>query len=68
VQTRTEVAALPRRLGTTTVYVTHDQVEAMTIGDCVAVLKGGKLQQFASPSDLCDRPRPRLRHRLVLQQ
>jgi multiple sugar transport system ATP-binding protein len=56
VQTRTEVAALPRRLGTTTVYVTHDQVEAMTIGDCVAVLKGGKLQQFTSPLDLYDRP------------
>jgi multiple sugar transport system ATP-binding protein len=56
VQTRTEIAALQRRLGTTTVYVTHDQVEAMTMGDRVAVLKGGKLQQFASPSDLYDRP------------
>ena len=56
VQTRTQIAALQRRLGTTTVYVTHDQVEAMTMGDRVAVLKGGKLQQFASPSELYDRP------------
>jgi multiple sugar transport system ATP-binding protein len=56
VQTRTQIAALQRRLGTTTVYVTHDQVEAMTMGDRVAVLKFGKLQQFASPSELYDRP------------
>jgi multiple sugar transport system ATP-binding protein len=57
VQTRTQIAALQRRLGTTTVYVTHDQVEAMTMGDRVAVLKGGKLQQFASPSELYDKPK-----------
>jgi multiple sugar transport system ATP-binding protein len=56
VQTRTQIAALQRRLGTTTVYVTHDQVEAMTMGDRVAVLRGGKLQQFASPTDLYDKP------------
>jgi multiple sugar transport system ATP-binding protein len=56
VQTRTQIAALQRRLGTTTVYVTHDQVEAMTMGDRVAVLKNGQLQQFASPSELYDRP------------
>jgi multiple sugar transport system ATP-binding protein len=56
VQTRTQIAALQRRLGTTTVYVTHDQVEAMTMGDRVAVLKLGKLQQFASPSELYDKP------------
>ncbi|AFM19613.1 carbohydrate ABC transporter ATP-binding protein, CUT1 family [Mycolicibacterium chubuense NBB4] len=56
VQTRTQIAALQRRLGTTTVYVTHDQVEAMTMGDRVAVLKGGKLQQFASPNELYDHP------------
>jgi multiple sugar transport system ATP-binding protein len=56
VQTRTEIAALQRRLGTTTVYVTHDQVEAMTMGDRVAVLKDGKLQQFASPNELYDKP------------
>ena len=56
VQTRTQIAALHRRLGTTTVYVTHDQVEAMTMGDRVAVLRLGKLQQFASPNELYDRP------------
>ena len=56
VQTRTQIAALQRRLGTTTVYVTHDQVEAMTMGDRVAVLRDGKLQQFASPNELYDNP------------
>jgi multiple sugar transport system ATP-binding protein len=56
VQTRTQIAALQRRLGTTTVYVTHDQVEAMTMGDRVAVLKGGRLQQFATPTELYDKP------------
>ena len=56
VQTRTQIAALQRRLGTTTVYVTHDQVEAMTMGDRVAVLRFGKLQQFASPAELYDTP------------
>ncbi|EOM74849.1 sn-glycerol-3-phosphate ABC transporter ATP-binding protein UgpC [Rhodococcus rhodnii] len=57
VQTRTQIAALQRRLGTTTVYVTHDQIEAMTMGDRVAVLRGGELQQFAAPTELYDRPR-----------
>src|ERR1700759_1972543 len=56
VQTRTQIAALQRRLGTTTVYVTHDQVEAMTMGDRVAVLRFGKLQRFASPSELYNTP------------
>jgi len=56
VQTRTQIAQLQRRLGTTTVYVTHDQVEAMTMGDRVAVLKGGLLQQCASPKALYDTP------------
>ncbi len=56
VQTRTQIAALQRRLGVTTVYVTHDQVEAMTMGDRVAVLKDGLLQQCASPRDLFTRP------------
>ena len=56
VQTRTEIAALQRRLGTTTVYVTHDQVEAMTMGDRVAVLRNGQLQQFASPNELYEKP------------
>jgi multiple sugar transport system ATP-binding protein len=56
VQTRTQIAALQRRLGTTTVYVTHDQVEAMTMGDRVAVLKGGVLQQVGTPRQLYDAP------------
>ncbi len=56
VQTRTQIAALQRRLGTTTVYVTHDQVEAMTMGDRVAVLKDGLLQQVDTPRNLYDRP------------
>jgi multiple sugar transport system ATP-binding protein len=56
VQTRTQIAQLQRRLGTTTVYVTHDQVEAMTMGDRVAVLKDGVLQQCASPRELYTRP------------
>jgi len=56
VQTRAELAALQRRLGTTTVYVTHDQVEAMTMGDRVAVLKDGILQQVAPPRELYDSP------------
>ncbi len=56
VQTRTQIAALQRRLGVTTVYVTHDQVEAMTMGDRVAVLKDGVLQQCATPRDLFTRP------------
>ena len=56
VQTRTHIAQLQRRLGTTTVYVTHDQVEAMTMGDRVAVLKDGVLQQCAIPREMYDRP------------
>jgi len=56
VQTRTQIAALQRRLGTTTVYVTHDQVEAMTMGDRVAVLKDGLLQQVDAPRTLYDEP------------
>src|SRR5919107_186963 len=57
VSTRTQIASLQRRLGITTVYVTHDQVEAMTMGDRVAVLKDGVLQQVGSPRELYDRPR-----------
>lgn len=56
VQTRTQIASLTRRLGVTTVYVTHDQVEALTMGDRVAVLKDGTLQQVGAPRDLYDRP------------
>ncbi|GAA4046895.1 MULTISPECIES: ABC transporter ATP-binding protein [Arthrobacter] len=57
VQTRTQIASLTRRLGVTTVYVTHDQVEAMTMGDRVAVLKDGLLQQVDTPRNLYDRPK-----------
>jgi multiple sugar transport system ATP-binding protein len=53
---RTEIARLQRRLGTTTVYVTHDQVEAMTLGDRVAVLRRGRLQQVDAPRALYERP------------
>ncbi|RRD46736.1 ABC transporter ATP-binding protein [Tessaracoccus sp. OH4464_COT-324] len=56
VSTRTQIAALQQRLGVTTVYVTHDQVEAMTMGDRVAVMSAGLLQQVASPLELYDAP------------
>ncbi len=56
VQTRTQIAELQRRLRVTTVYVTHDQVEAMTMGERVAVMRAGHLQQFDSPTELYDRP------------
>ena len=56
VQTRTQIASLQRRLGVTTVYVTHDQVEAMTMGDRVAVMKDGVLQQVDSPRALYEKP------------
>ncbi|WP_158881191.1 ABC transporter ATP-binding protein [Amycolatopsis anabasis] len=56
VSTRTQIAALQRRLGVTTVYVTHDQVEAMTMGDRVAVLSDGLLQQCDTPRALYERP------------
>jgi multiple sugar transport system ATP-binding protein len=55
-QMRTEIARLQRRLGITTVYVTHDQTEAMTLGDRVAVLKRGILQQLATPRELYTNP------------
>jgi multiple sugar transport system ATP-binding protein len=56
VETRANIAALQRRLGTTTIYVTHDQVEAMTMGHRVAVLAGGVLQQCDTPRELYERP------------
>jgi multiple sugar transport system ATP-binding protein len=56
VQMRTEVSRIQDRLGTTTVYVTHDQTEAMTLGDRVAVMRAGVLQQVGSPKDLYDSP------------
>src|SRR3989442_1823027 len=56
VQTRAEILRLQRRLETTTIYVTHDQVEAMTMGDRIAVMNLGVLQQIGSPPDLYDNP------------
>jgi len=56
VQMRTEVMHIQRRLGVATLYVTHDQTEAMTMGDRVAVMRAGALQQLAPPQDLYDRP------------
>ena len=68
VQMRTEVARLQNDLGTTTVYVTHDQTEAMTLGDRVAVMRAGVLQQVGTPADLYNQPGQPLRrglHRLA---
>jgi multiple sugar transport system ATP-binding protein len=56
VQTRTSISRLQKRLGTTMVYVTHDQTEAMTLGDRLAVMRSGLLQQAGSPQELYDRP------------
>ena len=56
-QMRTEILRMQRRMGTTTVYVTHDQTEAMTLGDRVALLKKGELQQVATPRELYEQPR-----------
>ena len=57
VQTRTQIASLTRRLGVTTVYVTHDQTEALTMGDRIAVLKDGVLQQVGTPRELYAKPK-----------
>ncbi|MGD8309001.1 MAG: sn-glycerol-3-phosphate ABC transporter ATP-binding protein UgpC, partial [Chromatiales bacterium] len=57
VQMRTEIARLQRRLGTTTVYVTHDQTEAMTLGDRIAVLRRGEVLQIGTPRELYEHPR-----------
>ncbi len=56
VEMRAEISRIQRNLAVTTIYVTHDQVEAMTMGDRVAVMRGGHLQQVASPQELYDRP------------
>ncbi len=56
VQMRTEIARLQRQLGTTTVYVTHDQTEAMTLGDRIAVLRAGEMLQIGTPRELYERP------------
>src|SRR6185295_18743778 len=57
VQTRAEILKLQENLGTTTIYVTHDQVEAMTMGDRIAVMNLGVLQQVGSPENLYRNPR-----------
>ena len=56
VQMRTEIAKLHNRIGTTTIYVTHDQTEAMTMADRIVVLKDGEVQQVASPQEMYDHP------------
>src|ERR671937_1512918 len=56
VQTRAEILRLQQRLGTTTIYVTHDQVEAMTMGDRIAVMSNGLLQQVGTPETLYVNP------------
>ena len=68
VQMRTEVARIQQRVGTTTVYVTHDQTEAMTLGDRVAVMRAGKIQQVAHAEGALRGPREPVRggvHRLA---
>ncbi|TIS71874.1 MAG: sugar ABC transporter ATP-binding protein, partial [Mesorhizobium sp.] len=56
VQMRGEIKALHQRLGTTTIYVTHDQIEAMTMADKIVVLHDGLVEQIGAPLDLYDRP------------
>jgi multiple sugar transport system ATP-binding protein len=56
VQTRTALARLHERLGTTTIYVTHDQVEAVTLGDRIAVMRAGRIQQVGTPADVYEHP------------
>src|ERR1700716_3801065 len=56
VQMRTEISRIQQRLGTTTIYVTHDQTEALTLGDRIAVMRSGVLQQVGPPGDLYERP------------
>jgi multiple sugar transport system ATP-binding protein len=57
VQTRAEITSLQRRLGVTTIYVTHDQIEALTMGDRIAVMNAGILQQLDTPQNLYDKPK-----------
>ena len=56
VNIRTDIAALQKKTGTTTLYVTHDQVEAMTLGQRVAIMNEGRLQQLGTPLDVYERP------------
>ncbi|MFX3816611.1 sugar ABC transporter ATP-binding protein, partial [Streptococcus suis] len=57
VQMRVEIAKLQQRLGNTTIYVTHDQVEAMTMADKIVVLRDGRIEQVGAPLDLYNHPR-----------
>jgi multiple sugar transport system ATP-binding protein len=57
VQMRTEIKELHRRLGATSIYVTHDQIEAMTLADRIAIMNNGRIEQIGAPLDLYDRPR-----------
>jgi len=57
VEMRSEIKELHQRVGTTIVYVTHDQIEAMTLGDVIAVMKDGEIQQFGSPQEIYDNPK-----------
>ena len=56
VQTRAEIKALHQRLATTTVYVTHDQIEAMTMADRIVIMNDGRVEQIGTPLELYDRP------------
>lgn len=64
VQTRAQIAALQRKLGVTTVYVTHDQTEAMTMGDRMVVMNGGRIEQVGTPRELYDHPPFAVRRRV----
>ena len=64
VQTRGEIKRLQKEIGTTTVYVTHDQVEAMTMGDRIAVMNDGRLEQVGTPAELYERAGQRVRRGL----
>ncbi len=71
VQMRAEIARIQRRLSTTTVYVTHDQTEAMTLGDTLVVMRDGVMQQVGTPDELYGRPLQRVRgglHRRSLDE
>ena len=63
-QMRTEILRMQRRMGTTTVYVTHDQTEAMTLGDRVALLRKGEIQQVGTPARALRAPGQHVRRRL----
>ena len=67
VEMRIEIARMKDRLGTTMIYVTHDQIEAMTLADKIVVLNAGKVEQVGSPLDLYNKPQQPVRRRLHRQ-